>query len=123
MLNKDRSLKKFYETFDYCGEMPDEWKGELENYLIHGYHPGSFHTALFENNLMRATMVTHPSNKWIWIVTFMKWIWQHAPQESYGSKEQVEKWLKMSKEQHRDICEKAGILATAWELLKMKEEA
>ena len=118
-MNTAPAYNKFYDTFE-TWYVPEEWQGELANYFLHGFYPGSFHTALFENNLFHAAIKTHPANTWEAIVSFMKWLGHCAPKGSWGSKEAVGDWLDLSDEERRSKCEEAGILATAWELLKEK---
>lgn len=120
----DKVTAKFYQTFgdSYGGEentyVPGEWQDELARYIIYGLGPGSFHTALYENDLLKATQTTHPANTWSAIVAFMKWLSLRAPKGSWGSKANVQAWLALSNEERRKQCEDAGILASAWELLQ-----
>ena len=118
-----RTLRKFYRTF--AGEdwncvlrVPNDWQRELENYLVHGFPPGSFHTALFEGDLFTAARTSHPLNDWEAIRAVIYWLQDYAPASSYGSKRKVKAWLKLSDDERRSRCEKAGILATPWELLQ-----
>ena len=101
--------------------MTEDWQDEIVNYMVFGYPSGSFHTALFENNLADAACKSHQMNRWIMIISFMKWLINHAPQGSWGSAEKVKAWLALSDDERRKKCEDAGILASAWELLKEKE--
>ena len=116
-MNTDKTLAKFYKTFEHS-ELTDEWRDELANYVVRGYPPGSFHTAMLENNLLEAACRTHPMNQWKNIVAFMKWLMFFAPGVCWGSKDKVKAWLTLSADERRKICEDAGILASAWELLQ-----
>lgn len=122
MRRQDRTLKKFYATFEHYDGMTDDWQEEIVNYIVYGYPPGSFHVALFENNLADAACKSHPMNQWSMIISFMKWLLHYAPHNSWGSKEKVDAWLALSADERRKKCEDARILATAWELLQEKND-
>src|ERR1700741_1415530 len=94
-----------------------EWEGILENYIIHGFHPGGFFEALFSNDFLSMAMRTHPSNTWSAIATTGKWLKNYAPVECYGSPKKVEAWLKQSDEYRRSRCEACGLLPTVWQIL------
>lgn len=63
----------------------------IENYLIHGFQPGSFMTALFANDIFSAVGSCHPGNKNS-IADIVYWIRWNAPTESWGSYEAVKNW-------------------------------
>ena len=114
------AYRKFYKTFE-AWYVPEEWQSELANYFLHGFVPGSFHTALFENDLHRAAITSHPANTWQAIISFMQWLDHYAPKGSWGSRDAVLTWLELDANQRREQCEQANILATAWELLRITE--
>ena len=114
---QDRTLRKFYSTFEDYRQMSGDWQDEIVNYLVFGYAPGSFHMALFENNLADAACKSHPLNQWAMIISFMKWLINYAPRDSWGSAEKVKAWLELSDDDRRKKCEDARILSTAWDLL------
>jgi hypothetical protein len=64
----------------------------IENYLIYGWEPGSFTTALLANNLYRAAGSAHPA-----VLPALKdivtWVVNVIPRESYGSEEAVRDWM------------------------------
>jgi hypothetical protein len=116
--------KKFAATFDRNNwPVTNEWSRELENYIIHGYPPGSFFEAIFSNDLYRAACCSHPSNTWPAIITVVKWLLNEAPRECFGSRAKVDAWLAMSNDDRRKICEEQDILMSAWDHLKEKEPA
>jgi len=119
-MTKNELLKAhgFYKTFHHW-PVNDDWKQELHNYIIHGFHPGSFHRALFRNDLYGASIHTHVANKWSHIVEFMKWLGENAPRECWGDMETVESWLRLSKEQREKILFKKGYIVTDEEVTFM----
>ena len=116
-----RGEEGFWNTFDSQPVSP-HCQQELYAYVILGLRPGSFHSALFSNDLMEAAHRTHRLNSWTAIVAIMKWVAYVAPVESYGSREKVEAWLALSGLERRKICEKKKFVLTeeqlTWEILK-----
>jgi len=96
----------------------DDWKNIIKDYIIKGYDPGSFFCAMLSNNLMRAAATSHKLNSWDQIRGVVKWLYNRAPTESYGSAEKVKAWLGLTPAQRRKACEDAHLLATAWEILQ-----
>lgn len=106
---------KFWEIFfrdNHSAAMPAEWQHELSNYLFHGFTPGSFHESLFANDLFSATSLSHPANEWIWIQSFMYFLFHYAPTESWGSHAKVKEWLKLSEEERFKICHTKNLVMT-----------
>jgi hypothetical protein len=64
----------------------------IENYLIHGWSPGGFTTALLANDLYRAAGSAHPA-----VLPALKeivtWVVNVIPRESYGSEQAVYDWM------------------------------
>lgn len=71
--------------------------GALERYLNHGIMPGSFLTAVLENNLTeafgRADMCNIANMK-----NIVGYIYNHMPGNSWGNRKIVEKYLNQFKE-------------------------
>jgi len=123
-LNKKTLIRAsgFIETF-YTWPVNDEWKQELYNYIVLGYHPGSFHTSCFANDLLGAACSTHISNNWEDIAAMMKWINEYAPKGSWGTYNNVSDWLATTDKERYDICVEAGFILTDEEVTwKMLEE-
>lgn len=114
----------FWESFDPIRgyPVPEEWQEELHGYLISGFPPGSFHTAVFANDLFTAAVRSHKLNTWDAISGLCLWIINLGPREAFGSAEKVEAWLKLTKDERVKILEDKGLLYTeevvAWNLLK-----
>ena len=112
----------FFTKFSYH-EMPADWMQELYNHLVCGYPPGGFHTALFANDLHSAACKSHVANKWQWIVSTIKWLYEYAPDESFGNYELVKAWGKLTPEKRRERCEAKRLLLPEQEVIwnKMKD--
>jgi hypothetical protein len=116
--------KKFARTFEENHwPVASDWMKELENYIVHGYPPGSFFEAIFSNDLYRAACSSHHSNTWTAIISVVKWLINEAPKECFGSRAKVDAWLALTPAQRRAICEEQDILMSAWDHLKEKEPA
>jgi len=101
----------FFRTFQHY-PVDDDWKQELYNYIICGFHPGSFHTAMFASSLYGAACHSHVGNQWSHICAFMKWLGEHAPSECWGNRECVTSWLAMNKEEREAILYRKGFIIT-----------
>jgi hypothetical protein len=92
----------------------------FENYLISGWNPGGFGTAMLAGDLFRAASVADVHNRTA-IADVAKWIMHCAPQGSWGSYEIVERWMS-------DVDNVRTIYATAqekkfiWKTLKTPSE-
>jgi hypothetical protein len=117
ILNKKSMIEArgFLDTFDLY-PMYDDWEQELYNYFILGFQPGSFHTALFANDLTMTALESHPPVRWAWIQAMCKWNFANAPAGSTGSYENVARWLDKTAVERRIICEGRGWLLTEEEL-------
>ncbi len=73
--------------------MREDLYGALERYLNHGIMPGSFMTAVLENNLMEACgRADHENIRNL--PNIVGYIYNHIPSSSWGSKEKVNEFLK-----------------------------
>jgi len=81
-----------FETREYARDMvPDHAQESIENYLMFGYHPGGFMTAMLAGDLFTAAgsgdQANGPSMQGI-----ANWIQHSAPHGSWGSEEAVHNW-------------------------------
>lgn len=74
----------------------EDWYGALERYLNHGIMPGSFMTAVLENDLTMACGRADTDNKRN-LHNIVGYIYNHLPSNSWGSKEKVQDFLKQFK--------------------------
>lgn len=72
-------------------EVPSHAQESIENYLMCGWHPGGFLTAMFAGDLFRAAGSGDQANGQRMQV-IAKWIMYSAPDGSWGSYEAVENW-------------------------------
>jgi hypothetical protein len=95
--------------------VPRDYFDPLYSYLVHGFEPGSFWTAVLANDFMRAMQSSHPSND----VTALKhtagWIQDSFPRESYGNIHMVEDWVNRSGHDRRQILESVRMIYTEQE--------
>jgi hypothetical protein len=115
-----RSVKtKFEDSWDDIAmhDVSQDWRDIMKSYVIEGFDPGSFFVALLANDLMAAAAKSHELNSWKQIRGVVKWLYNRAPGQCYGSHEKVKAWLALSKDERRKINEGCKLLATAWELL------
>jgi hypothetical protein len=70
-----------------------EFKESIENYLLHGYHPGGFCTAALAGDLFAAAAKADIHNRTV-LREIARWITQCAPLGSWGNYEKVENWMR-----------------------------
>jgi hypothetical protein len=90
--------------------VPRDYFDPLYNYLVHGYEPGSFWTAVLANDFMRAVQHSHPSNSIEALKHTVGWIQDSFPRESYGNIIMVEDWIHRSGHDRRMILESARMI-------------
>ncbi len=92
-----------------------EYFDPLYNYLIYGFEPGSFWTAVLANDFMRAVQCSHPANTMDALKNTVGWIRDTFPQGSYGDRRSVTYWVKMDPAERRLTLEHHRILLTEQE--------
>ena len=74
-------------------EVPQHTQETLEGYLLRGWEPGGFVTAMLAMDMERALATADTANRqMMWVVG--RWIIEDAPPESWGSYDQVTNWCK-----------------------------
>ena len=73
--------------------VPGHTQETLEHYLLRGWEPGGFVTAMLALDMERALCNCDIVNKQAF-VHIGRWIIEHAPPGSWGSYEAVENWCK-----------------------------
>ena len=87
-------------------EVPRDYFDPIYNYMVHGFEPGSFFSALLANDLFRAMASSHPSNSVNELKKLTAWIRSTMGHGIFwGSEEVVKNWLKMSDEERREKLE------------------
>jgi hypothetical protein len=102
--------------------VPGEYAQHVCSYLINGWHPGSFYTAVFANDFTGAMCHSHISNSLETLKNLSKWINARMPKEAWGSYDAVENWLDMHDEDRRTVLEQAKLIydtkTEMWLILK-----
>ena len=82
----------------------------MYNYLVHGFSPGSFFTALLANDAMGAIQSSHPGNTIPALKNLTGWMGECCPYVARGSYENVRAWLEFTVEKRQDILEQHGLV-------------
>lgn len=102
--------------------VPKEYADPMFNYLVYGYSPGSFFTALLANNFANAIQHSHPGNTIAALKSLTGWINDYMPKEAYGSYEAVKQWCKICEDERRAVLEANHLIYTekeeTWMALK-----
>jgi hypothetical protein len=99
--------------------VPRDYFEPLYNYLVHGFQPGSFWSAVLANDFMRAVQHSHPSNDISALKNTVGWILNSFPVESYGNRFIVGDWVNRSGHERRQILESARMVYTEQEEVMM----
>ena len=96
--------------------VPHVYYEPLYNYLVHGYSPGSFWSAVIANDFMRAVVCSHPSNEIAKLRDTVHWIQDRWPDQSYGDYSRLHHWIKVvTPEQRRAHLESQELIYTEQE--------
>ena len=73
--------------------VPVHTQETIENYLLYGYQPGGFTTAMLAGDYNRAMYLADTANRqMIWAIH--AWIVNRCPEMAHGSYETVDAWCK-----------------------------
>jgi len=119
----DHSKQRLRETFTEWGVDELDYMGPMYEYLINGFEPGSFFTAVLANNFMDAVRSSHPSNTIPALKKLTGWITAHMPNQAWGSYDEVKDWLALADHERRAILEQHHLIYTTKEevMLILKE--
>ena len=95
--------------------VPREYFDPLYNYLVHGFEPGSFWTAVLCNDFMAAIQSSHPGNTVEALKHTVGWIRDTFPPESYGAYRRVQEWIRLAPGYRRMSLEAADLIYTEQE--------
>lgn len=90
--------------------VPREYFDPLFNYLVHGFEPGSFWTAVLANDFMRAMQHSHPGNSIPHLKHVVGWIQDSWPVMSYGNHVLVKAWMELESIERRLCLEDARLI-------------
>ena len=82
-----------------------EYHQHVISYLIHGWDPGSFYTAVFANDFTGAMRSSHPNNQIDGLKNLARWMQEYMPLKSWGSREAVSRWLSLNESERRAVLE------------------
>jgi hypothetical protein len=99
--------------------VPRDFFEPLHNYLVYGFAPGSFWSAVLANDFMRAVQHSHPSNDISALKNTVGWILNSFPEQSYGDHDRVILWQDLEAIQRRRILESKDMIYTEQEEIMM----
>ena len=99
--------------------VPRDYFEPLYNYLVHGFEPGSFWSAVLANDFMRAVQHSHPANTIDALKNTVGWIQDSFPEESYGGYNMVEAWIARDGHQRRMHLEQHNLIYSEQEEVMM----
>jgi hypothetical protein len=92
--------------------VPREYFDPLYNYLVHGFEPGSFWSAVLANDFMGAVQHSHPANTIQALKNTVGWIRDSWPAATYGDYETLQTWIAFSGHERRLYLEQAHLIYT-----------
>jgi hypothetical protein len=107
----EHSKNRLLETFALW-KVPKEFADPMYNYLVYGFNPGSFFTAVLANDFAGAVQRSHPANTIEALKHLVGWIRDTIPIMAQGSYQTLEEWTSLDKEQRRAVLEKRGLVFT-----------
>jgi len=103
-------------------DVPQEYSQHVYDYLVNGWPPGSFYTAVFANDFVSAMVSSHPGNRIDPLKNLAGWMLNHMPVQARGSYDRVSKWIGMSDDHRRTVLEQAKLIydtkTEVWLILK-----
>jgi hypothetical protein len=88
--------------------MPPAIHRGIEQYIEHGYQPGSFLTAVLNNDLTQA-IGQADENSTACLVDIVKYLYNEAPGPCWGTPERVKAWIaakaaERAEREHRNVA-------------------
>ena len=105
------SRNRLLETFQKW-DVPKDFADPMYNYLVHGYSPGSFFTAVLANDFHGAVARSHPRNTVEAFKCLSGWIQEQVPTEAKGSYNNVEVWCSLPADVRRAMLEDYELIHT-----------
>jgi len=101
-----------------------EYADPLFNYLVYGFNPGSFWTAVLANDFLSAMAKSHPANNINALKNVGCWIINEMPYKAYSSYQKVNDWSELSEDVRRAYLEEKKLIHTEKEeiVLILKDE-
>ena len=90
-------------------------------YLVYGWEPGGFLTAVMANDLYRAATVADIANV-DHLAYVAKFVVYALPQACYGNYNQVEIWSRLTDEEREAVLVSLDLLPDTFELIRLMTE-
>ena len=90
--------------------VPREYFDPLYNYLVHGFAPGSFWSAVLANDFASAMQHSHPSNSIPHLKHVVGWMRDSWPAGTYGDRDTVILWMDLEPGHRRRILESSRLI-------------
>lgn len=79
--------------------IPQRTLDSIHRYVEHGIEPGSFVTAVLENNLVEAVGRADLENSAA-LADIVRYVYNEIPGQAWGNPNKVRAWLKKARDQH-----------------------
>lgn len=99
------------------GNVHEDCRDAIFNYLVYGYEPGGFLTAVLCNDLYRAATVCDFENAKR-LTEVARFVIQALPGACYGNREIMAEWMAKTNEEREQILIKGKLLPDTFELIK-----
>jgi len=99
--------------------VPRDYFEPLYNYLVHGFEPGSFWSAVLANDFMRAVQHSHPGNDIPALKNTVGWILDSWPKAAYGDCSTIQTWVDFSGHERRLYLEQHNLIYSEQEEVMM----
>lgn len=99
------------------GNVHEDCRDAIFNYLVHGYEPGGFLTAVLCNDLYRAATVCDFENAKR-LTEVARFIIHALPLACYGNRERMAEWMKLSEREREEILIELRLLPTLFDVIK-----
>jgi Txe/YoeB family toxin of Txe-Axe toxin-antitoxin module len=96
-------------------EVDRDYSEPMFSYLVYGFDPGSFFTAVLANDFMAAVSHSHSANTIPALKRLVGWINDCMPVDAYGSYTAVTEWYRMDDEDRRYCLERHRLIYTSKE--------
>jgi len=120
MIITEYSKNRLRATFSKW-EVDKDFADPMYSYLVFGFDPGSFFTAVLANDFMAAVSHSHPANIIPALKRLVGWMNDCMPTDAYGSYTAVTEWYKMDEEDRRYCLERHNLLYSSkeevWKIL------
>ena len=116
------SQNRIMDSF-HCWEVPREFAEPMYNYLVYGWSPGSFFTAVLANDFVSAMGCSHPGNSFDALKSLANWIVNAMPKQAWGNYNAVNNWCDTTTQSlRREILERHHLIFSPkeemWLILK-----